>query len=311
MARQPRLEIPGGLYHVTNRGVERGNIVINDDDRRTWLRLLDRVATRCRWRVFAYVLLDNHFHLYFRLTDPNLSAGMHDLESGYATLFNKNHDRSGHLFQARFHAVIVENDSHSVELTRYIHLNPVRAGIVQQPLQFRWSSYRYYLNPRDVPDWLDWTAVLAQLARRESAARVAYKRFVDAGMNGKCSNPLADVVDDWILGSPDFASKCRDLLAEQSPPRERIPLDRIVTVVCRRFGVEGESVRQRGRHRNQARDAAILIARDLRDEPLESLAVEFGGVSRSAISETARRARERIEREPAFRKTIEEIKNEL
>ena len=128
---------------------------------------------------------------------------MHDLESGYATLFNGNHQRSGPLFQGRFHGVIVEDESHSSELTRYIHLNPVRAGLSPNPAQYRWSSHHWYLNPTGVPDWLDYRSVLAEFAVRESAARVAYKRFVDAGVHRPPENPLAAAVDGWILGGLD------------------------------------------------------------------------------------------------------------
>jgi len=312
MPRQPRLEIPGALYHVTNRGLERRNIVRCDNDRWSWFRLLDRVATRCHWRIFAYVLLDNHFHLYLRLTERNLSLGMHDFEGGYATLFNKNHDRNGPLFESRFHTVIVENESHSVELTRYLHLNPVRAGVIEEPLQYPWSSYRYYLSPRGAPHWLDWAAVLSEFGLRESAARVAYKRFVDAGISALVTNPLAKAVEGWILGGEAFAQRCRELTAgETSRPNPRVSLDEIIATVAERFGVSRQAVEQRGRHGNRARDAAILFSRELLSESLETLAKRFGGVSRSAVTETARRARDRLQYDESFRSVVEQIRRQL
>jgi putative transposase len=312
MPRQPRLEVVNGLYHITNRGLERRNIVHDERDRRTWLRLLDRIARRCQWRVFAYTLLDNHFHLYLRLRARNLSLGMHDLESGYATLFNKNHERSGPLFQSRFHAVLVENDSHSLELTRYIHLNAVRASIVQNPISYSWSSYRYYLDPRHAPDWLDWGAVLAGLSQRESMARIAYKRFVEAGLRVTPANPLARAVDGWILGSDSFVARCRDaVLRRVSLPKPRLSLDQIINVTAERFGVSADEARQRGRHGNRARDVAVLLAREMLTDSLESLADQFGVVSRSAITETARRARQRLETDDAFRQAVDEIRTRL
>jgi REP element-mobilizing transposase RayT len=312
MSRQPRLEVPGFLYHVTNRGIERRKIVRNDDDRRTWFRLLDRVATRCQWRVFAYILLDNHFHLYFRLTQRNLSSGMHDLESGYASLFNTNHERQGVLFQSRYHAVIVEDESHSLELTRYLHLNPCRAGITSQPLEYAWSSYRYYLNPHGSPGWLDCGSVLSQFALRESAARLAYKRFVDAGVVEPVKNPLDEAIDGWILGSEQFADRCRKLLEDETSWRMRgVSLEDVIDVVSATFGVSREVVVRSGRHGNRARDAAILLSRDLLSKPLQDLADRFGGLSRSAITETARRARERLHTDKAFQRAVEEIRRKL
>ena len=125
MSRPLRIDIENGIYHVTSRGWERRVIVRDDRDREQWLSLLDRVAVRCGWQVFAWTLLDNHFHLFLRTPEANLSAGMHDLNSGYASTFNRRYRRSGSLFQGRFKAVLVENDSHALELTRYVHLNGV------------------------------------------------------------------------------------------------------------------------------------------------------------------------------------------
>lgn len=108
MARPLRIEFEDGLYHVTVRGWERRQIVRCDRDREDWLRLVDKTVTRCGWRVFSWVLMSNHFHLYLRTPQPNLSAGMHDLNSGSASLFNRRHRRSGSLFQGRFKAILVE-----------------------------------------------------------------------------------------------------------------------------------------------------------------------------------------------------------
>src|SRR5512136_660169 len=125
MARPLRIDIPDGVYHVTSRGLERRKIVLDDRDRRKWLELLGEGATRRRWRVFAWALLDNHFHLFLRTPDADLSAGMHDLNSGYVSVFNRRHKRCGPLLQGRFKGILVERAAHDWELSRYVHLNPV------------------------------------------------------------------------------------------------------------------------------------------------------------------------------------------
>lgn len=155
MPRSNRNNMANGLHHVTQRGLQRAKIVLNDDDRRHWWRLFDRVALRYQWRVFAVVLLDNHFHIYLRTPVPNLSEGMRDLNGGYSSAFNQRHEREGPLFQGRFKSILIENDSHSWEVSRYVHLNPYRAGIVEHPLQYRWSTYRFYLDGSHAPAWLD------------------------------------------------------------------------------------------------------------------------------------------------------------
>ena len=143
-------------------------------------------------------------------TQPNPSAGMHAFESGYVTLFNKRHHRTGPLFQGRFGAVLVEFESHARVLSRYVHLNPVEAGLARTPGEYAWSSYRYYLDPHGAPTWLDWRTILGELSARESAARIAYRRFVEASLGTTQPNPLDDAIDGGLLGSSQFVERYQD-----------------------------------------------------------------------------------------------------
>ncbi|MCU0978342.1 MAG: transposase [Pirellulaceae bacterium] len=306
-----RFPSENGLFHVTNRGVDRRDIVLDDHDREEWPRLLDRNATRCGWRVFAFALLDNHFHLYLRTPHANLSTGMRDFESGYATLFNRRHERGGHLFQSRFHAVIVENDGHSWELTRYIHLNSFRAGLMKSPFQDRWNSYRHYLNPDHAPGWLDWRTVLAEFGGTVSRARLAYKRFIDAGITQPPPNPITAAVDGWILGGEEFVARCRAWRKKTEMCAATVSLQQVLDAVTVALQTASESIVNPGRHGNRGRDAAILLAREFVEESLDTLAEFFGGVTRAAITETVRRARQRAEREPAFAAVLADIRRVL
>jgi putative transposase len=306
-----RFPFANGLFHITNRGVDRRDIVRDDQDRDCWFRLLDRVASRLGWRVFAYALLNNHFHLYLRTPRDNLSEGMRDFEGGYVTNFNLRYNREGHLFQGRFHAVVVENEAHSWELTRYIHLNSLRAGIVTDPFHDLWSSYRHYLNSKRAPAWLDWKTVLAELGRSEAAARLAYKRFIDAGITNPPTSPLADAVDGWILGSEEFVDQCRAWRDGIGSRLLTVDVQQILESVAEVFGTKASDIISSGRHRNRARDSAILLSRQLSGESLEVLASHFGGVTRSAITEAVRRARERASREPAFAAMVNHIRKRV
>ena len=135
MARPLRLEIPGGLYHVTSRGDRREDIYLSDTDRQRWLDLLGEVCSRHNWLCHAYCLMDNHYHIVVETIDGNLSAGMRKLNGVYTQWHNRTHDRVGHVFQGRFKAIIVQREGYLLELARYVVLNPVRAGICAMPDQ--------------------------------------------------------------------------------------------------------------------------------------------------------------------------------
>lgn len=142
MARPLRLQIAGGIYHVTSRGNRRQSICYDDHDRRCFLSMQDRVVARCGWRLHAYCLMDNHFHLLIETPKPNLSVGMQRLKCEYAAYFNARHALEGHLFQQRFGSRVIESEEYFSDALRYIALNPVRAGLCGHPSEWPWSSFR-------------------------------------------------------------------------------------------------------------------------------------------------------------------------
>jgi len=141
MARAPRVQFAGGVYHVTARGNRRQAIYQDDDDRRRFLRIHDRVVRRYGWRIHAYCLMTNHFHLLIETPEANLSRGMQRLNSEYATYYNTRFALVGHLFQQRFVSRIIESEMYFHEVLRYIAFNPVRAGLCEHPAEWPWSSF--------------------------------------------------------------------------------------------------------------------------------------------------------------------------
>ncbi len=133
MARPLRLEFAGAVYHVTSRGDRREDIYLSDDDRREWLAVLALVCDRFNWVVHAYCQMTNHYHLVVETVEANLSAGMRQLNGLYTQRFNRRHGQVGHLFQGRYKAILVQKEAHLLELSRYVVLNPVRAGMVELP----------------------------------------------------------------------------------------------------------------------------------------------------------------------------------
>jgi len=147
MSRPLRIETLDGLYHVMSRGNERRRIVRDDADRWKRVEWLRRTVETYGWLIHAFVVMTNHDHLFVQTPDPNLSAGMQYYNGSYSSYFNRRHRRSGHLFQGRFKAHIVETEGHYLELSRYIHLNPVRAALAAKPEEWRWNSYGGITGP--------------------------------------------------------------------------------------------------------------------------------------------------------------------
>ena len=158
MTRPLRIELAGGLYHVTSRGDRRENIYDGDRDRIEWINILGRVCARFNWRCHAYCLMDNHYHFIVETAEGNLSKGMRQLNGVYTQYFNRQYNRVGHVFQGRFKAILVERDSYLMELSRYVVLNPVRAGMVNQAEDWGWSSHLAIQAKAKKPLWLetDW-----------------------------------------------------------------------------------------------------------------------------------------------------------
>ena len=178
MPRSPRVEIPGGIYHITARGNRKQSIFVEANDRVFWLWCLNKIAAESEWQIFNYVQMGNHFHFLTRITKSNLSHGMQCLNGLYGQFFNHSHGETGHLFQGRFHSRMVETEAHLLECVRYDDLNPVRAGLVDHPVDWRWSSFRATVGLAPRPDFLLNEWVLAHFGAEPEMARQRYFEFV-------------------------------------------------------------------------------------------------------------------------------------
>ena len=179
--RQPRIEVPGGVFHVLTRGVRKQLIYRDSDDRRYFLDLVDHVISRFGWVCHTYCLMGNHYHLLIETPRPNLSAGMHVLNGRYAQRFNRRHAVEGHVFERRFTARSVESDFHVLESSRYIVLNPVRAGICRHPSDWSWSSYAAAVGDGPAPPFLSLDWLLSFFGRQPDRPAAAYRAFVADG----------------------------------------------------------------------------------------------------------------------------------
>ncbi len=297
MSRQLRLQFPGAVYHVTSRGNAQQDIFADDADRARFLDLLGREIEQQRWRCHAYCLMDNHYHLLVETPEANLSRGMGRLNMAYAQGFNRRHQRVGHLFQGRFHAIVVEKDSHLLELCRYVVLNPVRAGIAAVPEVWPWSSYRATASGRatgpECPDWLSAEWTLQRFGGDDADGRRAYRRFVREGI--EAASPWHDLRAGAFLGGEKFLHNMTERLRRESPDQiaatalrpDRPTAPEIADAVAEAARVAPETVLDR-RANQAAFQVAVYLLRRAANLPLAEVAA-LAGVSAPRISQVQRR----------------------
>lgn len=216
-----RIEYPGAFYHVIARGNGKANIYSDAEDRAKFIELFSKSLNRYNIKCYSFCLMSNHYHLLLETPDANLSDGMHQLNAEYAQYYNRRHDRSGHLFQGRYKAIVVQRDPYLLELCRYIVLNPVRAGLVEDPIQYKWSSYRTTIGATDrISDLLEVDWVLDRFASNKFSARREYTKFV---MQGVDSKTIEDSVKaDLILGDKGFIESMKPYI-EKNRQNTEIP----------------------------------------------------------------------------------------
>jgi len=275
VARPLRVEVVGGLYHVIVRGNERRNVFRDDEDRQRYLARLAVYREKFSFQLLAYCLMDNHVHLAIEPGKVPLSRIMAGLQSSYTQYFNWRHERSGHLFQGRYKAFLVEKDPYALALLRYIHENPVKARVVERPEDFAWSSDRYYRRGRG-PEWLDLDRLLSMLGRRRSTAIREYRRL----MREKVEEPYEEV-PSWgqaVKGDEGFADRVLQAVGEPAVVPRGLTVERIARQVAEAEGVDVARMRGPSRDRETSR-ARLMVAwfgREVGKIPVARTAKFFG-----------------------------------
>lgn len=266
MARQWRIEFPGALYHLMSRGNARQHIFLSDHDRYLFLSLLEELSGRFDIEIFAYVLMNNHYHLLVRTLQANLSRAMQWLGTGYTRRFNLIHHQSGHLFQGRFKSIIVENDAYLLRLSCYIHRNPLRAGLVERLVDYPWSSYRFYAYRKKPPGWLNTQTLLDQLSG--SDRRKAYRNKVQH-YSDEADRIWEDVKHGLVYGGQDFVASLKDrflkderdaeLPQHNSLFRDHSSIEQRLQAVSKRLDFDLDAARKAKRIRAGDKDKRDLL----------------------------------------------------
>lgn len=245
MPRPHRIHVPGAFYHVTLRGNHRQAIFFTAQDRSTLSALIEEVLARFGARLHAYCYMTNHIHALIQVGETPLGRLMLRIAGRYARLTQKNLHTTGHLFEKRYYPVLVDADEYLLELLRYIHLNPVRARMVDLPDEYPWSSHHAYLGERHEP-WVTTDFALSLFHAERQRAIEAYRRFVESGTTLAAPSPLAgcNPNDSRILGGDAFAGR---MLGTAWKPKSRRTLEDLVVEACGQFSVTVDDLRSPSR----------------------------------------------------------------
>lgn len=318
MARPLRIEYEGAVYHVTARGNERKNIFFSRKDYERFLEYLKEAKKKFNINLHCYVLMSNHYHLIIETPEANLSRAMHYINGSYSTYINIKRKRSGHLFQGRYKSIIVDKDNYLLELSRYIHLNPVRAAMVEKPEEYHCSSYRLFISSRK--DNLVTKELIQDLVRRGNGnERQAYQRFVEAAIGVEFDDPMKDVYGGIMLGGVRFIKETLRILKENYHRKDEVSnrkalragygIDEIVEAVSDYYKRSyAEIVNTKS---SEHRNIAIYMIKERTGETNREIGEFFGGLTHSAVAKIYRKMMNDMRGDRKLQRKISQIEKNL
>ena len=306
MARPLRITYPGAFYHITSRGNEQKSVFISKRDREKFLEYLESASERYNAIIHVYCLMDNHYHLLLETPSGNLPQIMRHINGAYTTYFNVKHDRAGHLFQGRYKAILVEKDEYAKELSRYIHLNPVRAGIVELPEEYEWSSYLSYIGKRKKLKWLYTDFILGYFSKTKSSSEKQYQIFVISLINSEYDSPLDNVVASTILGQSDFVNDIKEKHLSDKKIDKEIPALKELADNISIDSINKEVDSIFSDQTRLSRNIKIYLIKEFTGKLLKDIGEEFG-IGESGVSQSCRRFSQQIERNKEIKKKVERI----
>ena len=307
MARPLRVEYPNAFYHVIQRGIERRDIFVADKDRIRFLEYIESCCKAYHAIMHTYCLMSNHYHLIIETPESNLSKIMHYLNTSYAVYFNTKYKRSGPLYQGRFKAILVDKDEYLSRLSRYIHLNPVRARLVKDPIEYQWSSYKYFVLSSAAPRWLDTDTVLSVFSRDRSKARRQYKDFVLDGIGKEDECIAENTRQGFILGGEEFVSFVRTNFLEKRGDDSEIPQLRKMRKVTMLQDVSKLIGGMSLQDKRLIRRLTLYIMRKYTPFSLKEIAAFCGNIGDTGVSQACKRVESEQRRNKKLNSIIDEI----
>lgn len=269
MARPLRIEFPGAWYHVMNRGLGKRSTFLNNEDRQYFLNLLGEISKTFHIEIHAFSLINNHYHLLIYTPEAGLGRAMRHLNGVYTQKFNWRHNTDGPLFRGRYKALIIDSDNYLLELIRYIHLNPVKAGLCDHPGKHSWTSHIAYIKNNKKPEWLITTEIMSRFSSQESKARRQLEKYVLSGVPESFERELktsrvmvaSKGFKDWVLKNfVDRKKKDREVQAKREILNPKIDPQSVMNLVKLAYNVDVTSLRKSKRGRGATNDPRSMAA---------------------------------------------------
>ena len=320
MTRPLRIEYPGAYYHVMNRGLSHGEVFLEDGDREQFFKLIGEITRLWGLRVHAYCLMDTHYHLLLQTPKGELSRAMRHLDGIYTLKFNRSHGRDGPLFRGRYKAILIDAEEYFLAVARYIHRNPLEAGIVRDINQYKWSSHRGYLDQKRSPDWLDTETLLARFGKGWRRVK-EYEGFMHCGVEKELREFYRERFQRPILGSKAFVAWVKEKIGERAKVEEEKPqsrrvfglgLQEIVRATARVYGKRVEELGKKRRgYENEARAMAMYLCRTLGGYKLTEIGRVLGLEKYSSVSSACLAMKARVEKERRLARRVRKVERLL
>jgi REP-associated tyrosine transposase len=310
LSRQLRIEYPGAFYHVTSRGNEKQVIFGTDGDRHYFIKCLRAAYDKFGSIIHVYCLMNNHYHLLIETPMGNLSSVLHLINTSYTVYFNKTRKRFGHLFQGRFKAILIQAEAYAQELGPYIHLNPVRADLVDSPQKWPWSNYRAYRGDQDPEPWTSTSLILSLFSARPAEARRRYVEAVARRMTDRSWSPLKAAIPSGVLGDPEFVERIRQRYLPEKDKEEKRDLPQLRRLMPRpqiREVLEFVSM-SLGPKNKLSRNASIFVIHKNSDYRLREIG-EFFKLSQAGVTDICRRFRKRLASNETLIRLVREVES--
>ena len=317
MARPLRIQFEDATYHVFTRGHRKEHIFFDDRDREKFLELLEQTWQKYGLRIYCYVLMPNHYHLVLSTPAANLSEAMHYLNAGYANWFRTRHQIVGSVFQGRYKSLLVDKDNYLLVLSAYVHLNPLKAGLIEDLKSYRWSSYRAYVGKEQPLPFLDISELLGQFGGKNPQKE--YEKFVVDQWERYSEKQEEEFERGVIIGDEDFKQKVVDMLkgmtrvVEREMPEAKklrmLSAEDVEEAMKSEFGLQGEEIyiKRRG---NVWRKLYLYGLKEFTDMQLVEIGEKLG-IDYTAVSQAVRRLKEEAAEKEDLRELMERLRKRL